>query len=245
MSKELLEQYWCPTEFQDRLNEVGGFNKYGQPNFILVWSQTATFRAGGEWTPPGQASVKGYRDIPFGMDPCWMLMQWQQSEKYGSPEYYYMENLDWDTGLQTLAEYPYWGRYEVILPLIWKGLVNGRLVVQHMPLTSLLVDLVVPVIKGAEGLSYARIEQIRLENKAREDREHLSQIESRLADAFPAFGGAEAISASHLTCNTVVKQKMDAINRHWQKAASFLRNTSKGMNQGNLPKFDSDAKVFN
>lgn len=230
-----MEQYWCPEEFQDRLTQVGGTNPYGEPMFKLVWSQTETFRAGGYWAHDG---FTGYRDVRHGQEPCWMLMQWQPAEKYGSPAYYYLMNYDYETGLQMLGEFPYSGRYEVVIPLVWKGIVNGRLVVEHMPLSNLLIDLVVPIIKEAQGLSYARVKQLKAEQKERDDREQLNQIEARLADAFPAFNGAEGISASRLSCNSVVKQKMDAIGRHWQKAAKVLRRVGKGQGQGVLPKYE-------
>lgn len=191
-------------------------------------------RAGGEWTPPDQASYRGYRDIPLGMEPCWLLQQWQPPEKYGTPEYYYMENYDWDSGLQTLGEYPYQGRYETIIPLSWKGLVNGSLVVEHMHLNSLLIDLIEPIIKQAQEVTYARYIQLRKEHKEREDKAALERIADNLQDSFPAFNGAEMRSSSHLTCNSVVQKKMQAIEQHWRQASNFLRSHGLGMSQTKL-----------
>lgn len=228
------EHYWCPDEFQHRLTAIGGLNRYGEPKIRLAWSQTELIRAGAEWTPPGQPSFRGYRDIPLGLEPCWMLMQWQPPEKYGSPEYYYLQNYDFDSNLQTLGEYPYYGRYEIILPLSWKGIINGKLVVEHMHLNSLLVDLIEPIIKEAQELTFARYMQIMREQKEREDKAAVDRIADNLQDAFPAFNGAEMRSSSHLACNSVVQQKMEAIEKHWRQAASFLRAHGKGLSQTKL-----------
>ena len=35
--RDSYQLYECPQEFQDRLTEVGGRNKYDQPNFLCVW----------------------------------------------------------------------------------------------------------------------------------------------------------------------------------------------------------------
>src|SRR5476651_1623604 len=118
------QQYQCPQEFQDRLNEVGGLNRYDEPNFIIRWAQGGEdecyYRAGGAWHVEGLPSFVGYRDLLVGGGtPSWMLMQWQAPELYSTPELYYMQNKDEETGLQTLGEYPYSGRYTMLYNLRW------------------------------------------------------------------------------------------------------------------------------
>lgn len=225
----------CPQVFADRINRVGGFNLYGEPNFKIIWGmggdKSAIFRAGGEWAGGGQVTRKGYRDLLLSGDPAWVLLQWQAPEKYGKPQSYYVANYDEATTLQTLGEYPYRGRYEIVLPFIWKGMINGRLVIENMPLSSLLIDLVVPVIKESQGLSNERKRQLMLDHKEREDRAQQSQIESSLAAAYPAFGSA-ARSAARLSCNSVIQKKAEAIERHWKSALKTLTLHGKGLSQG-------------
>src|SRR5579885_2762860 len=91
--KDTYQLYQCPQEFQDRLNEVGGFNRYDMPNFIVRWGQggedECLYRAGGHWHPENQPSFKGYRDLLIGHgSPCWLLMQWEDAVVYGTPESY-------------------------------------------------------------------------------------------------------------------------------------------------------------
>ena len=109
------QTYLCPEEFQERLTEIGGVNRYDEPNFILVWSQggglNSMYRAGGAWEVDGLPSFIGYRDLLIGGGvPCWALLQWHDASEYGTPEMYYVQNLDEDTQLQTLVEFPYNGR---------------------------------------------------------------------------------------------------------------------------------------
>ena len=68
--RDSYECYECPQEFQDRLTEVGGRNKYDQPNFLVVWGQggqeECLYRAGGSWHVPGEPTFTGYRDLLIG-----------------------------------------------------------------------------------------------------------------------------------------------------------------------------------
>lgn len=226
------ELNYCPDEFAERVTEAGGLNRYDEPNFKVVWQRSEFYRAGGVWAGYDQVTVKGYRWLPYSFEKGWALVQWQPPEKYGKPVSYYVAGLD-ETGYQLLGEYPYSGRYEIVMPFIWKGIVNGRLVVEHMPLTSLLVDLIVPIIHEAKALSWERKRALMLEEKERQDRAQLSQIESRLADAYPAFGTASR-SASRLACNSVVQRRAEAIERHWKNALRELTVRGKGISVGRL-----------
>jgi hypothetical protein len=229
--------YKLPQVFADRITRVGGLNLYGQPNFKMIWGmggeKACLFRAGGEWAGGGQVTYKGYRDLLLSGDPCWVLLHWQAPEKYGAPNSYYVANYDVDTSLQTLGEYPYRGRYEIVLPLIWKGIVNGRLKIESMPLSSLLIDLIIPVIKETAGLSNARKRQLMLDHKEREDRAQTSQIEASLASAYPAFGSAPR-SAARLSCTSVIQKRAEAIERHWKTALKTLSKRGKGLSSGVL-----------
>lgn len=232
MSHDHIERNVCPDEFAERLAEAGGLNRYDEPNFRMVWGQTETFRAGGIWSVEGQPFFRGYRDLLIGFgDPCWSLQQWQPPEKYGTPESYYVENYDEESGLQNLGEYPYNGRYETVLPLIYKYMHNGRLVVERMPLNSLLIDLIVPIIREAEDISFAKRKLIMEERRAAHDKQQVARIESRLADAYPAFGSAPR-SAGRLACNSVVQKKSEEIERHWKNAVAVLKSRGKGLSIG-------------
>src|ERR1700743_1729701 len=132
--KELkgIERLQCPKHFQDRITQIGGLNRYGDPNFKLAWAQTETTRQGGEWSNEDEHFV-GYRDCYLGDGlPHWMLLQWADAGKSiqlphlrpQSDVAFYAENLCLKTGMQILGEYPYHGSYQIALPLVAKWFEN-------------------------------------------------------------------------------------------------------------------------
>lgn len=225
------ELYQTPDEFALRVSEAGGYNRYDEPNFKIVWQRSEFYRAGGVWAGNGQPVFTGYRWIPQSFEQGWALMQWNPPEKYGTPESYYVQNCDEQTNLQILGEYPYSGRYEVVMPFIWKGMVNGRLVVEHLPLSSFLIDAIVPIIKESRDIPNAKKRAVLLARKEAADREQTSQIEARLRDAYPAFGTASR-SAASLECNSLVQKKAEAIEKHWKRAVGVIRQRGRGLSVG-------------
>src|SRR5665213_1467311 len=113
------EQYEAPEWFQDKLTDIGGVNQYDEPIFRVVWGQggqpECLYRGGGAWHVEGQPSFTGYRDLLIGGGtPSWCLLQWHPAIHFGTPESYYVGNLDDDTNLQILGEYPYFGKYVML-----------------------------------------------------------------------------------------------------------------------------------
>jgi len=112
------ERLHCPKQFQDRLTKEGGLNRYGQPNFKVVWGQTETMRIAGR---------DGYRETLTGFgEACWILMRWVPAETYGPPDIFYFENYDKSSGLQFMGEYPWKGRYQTLFPMRTMEEVNGK-----------------------------------------------------------------------------------------------------------------------
>jgi hypothetical protein len=225
---ERTERNVCPDDYRQRLVDIGGVNRYDEPNFRFCWGQTDCFRAGGVWEIPDQPTYRGYRDLLVGMgERCWILQQWYSPEHYGTPCSYYVENFDETTGYQTLGEYPYKGRYETVFPLVWRGIVNGRLVTEHMPLSNFLIDTVVPIILLSRDISLLKRRAVFEDRREREKRAQESQIESALADAYPRLG--EIRSSAHLACNSVIQKKVAEIERHWRGAVNTIRSRPKGL----------------
>lgn len=234
------QTYLCPEEFQERLTEIGGVNTYDEPNFILVWSQGggphATYRAGGAWAGEDQVSYKGYRDLLIGGGvPCWALMQWHNPAEYGTPEIYYMQNFDEETGLQTLGEFPYHGRYQMLYNLRWSEMRNGHMYFEMMPLNTFLLYTVVPIITAAKDISWEKTKAVMQDLKEREDKADIDMIESVMRDNAVPFKGA-AVSYQKQGCRTaLVDKKIEAMQRNWNRMMTNASRLGRGLSSHTEP----------
>lgn len=173
-----VERRRCPKSFQERLTRAVGRNPYGDPAFVIAWGQTRTYTAGGIWPKPHGDGYFGYRQLPLsnssfsmrGM-PCWMILEWHPASDYEDPGIYYFRNRDEPTGLQTLGEYPYRGRYEVAYRLMSQEYRNGRMEVQYYHLDGMVLDVLIPcIVEGQKMTLKQRLMRLR-EMEEREERE--------------------------------------------------------------------------
>lgn len=228
------EQYECPQDFKDRLNEVGGFNRYGGENFKVVWGQggedACYYRAGGAWHIEGLPSFVGYRDLLIGSGVgAWNLLQWHPPEHYGSPELWYFQNHDPETGLSTLAEFPYMGRYELLYSLRYTEKRGNALHFEYMPLSSFLISTVVPIILAAKDVSYAETKAVLLDQKTKDDTADVDNIESIMQASALPFKGAP-VSYSKQGCRTsLVDKKITEMTRHWNKIQTNAKALGRGL----------------
>ena len=96
MIKIRHESLTAPTHIQELITRFGGLNRFGQPNFRVVWSDTRLDWDGPEFTPK-------YFNVPHR----WIIESWVAPETYGSPEM-------WEAVTQgQLGPYPSRGDYEL------------------------------------------------------------------------------------------------------------------------------------
>lgn len=215
----------CPKEYQERVTKAGGINRYGQPNFKIVWGEAHPTRAGGYWQHEG---FTGYRDIYLNDTPCWLLLQWHDSIEYGSPTLWYMDNFDEATGLQILGEFPYKGKYEVLFILRDEKLEGNQLVIDAMPLNGMLVDIVIPLMVFGQGLSYERRARAIKERRAIEEEEQLRVITDARLDAQLAFGGA-SFRGRHGASSDMIAKKEDILRRGMTLAYRKMKAAGMGV----------------
>lgn len=177
-----VERRLCPESFQARLTQAVGVNQYGEPLYKIAWGQTETYTAGGVWP---HDHFFGYRQLmlsnssPSGRGmPCWMILEWHPPEDYDTDAVYYFRNRDETTGLQTLGEYPYRGRYEVAFRLISHEFHDGRMLIVPYHLDGVILDALIPVI--VEGRRMSMKERLR---KIREWEEKKEQDLDNKVDA--------------------------------------------------------------
>lgn len=217
-----------PKEFQDRLMHLGGLNRYDEPNFKIAWAQYETYWAGGAWSVDEEYFL-GYRQLLSGSgEPCWSLYQWHAPEEYGTPESYYVSNIDPDTGLQILGEYPYSGRYEVLYNLRWHEQDGGRLTFHTMPLNTTTFDTIIPVILAARDVSVEKRRAAYEEQRAREEAEKVGKIEQHLKELALPFRGAVSYSRQGIRSTVIDKKTLD-LQRTWAEAQKNARQFKLGL----------------
>lgn len=223
----------CPAEYQARLTRMFGKNRFGDPNFKIVWNQSQFIRMGNVWN-----DVACYKDTYQGDgQPCWMIMKWMPPNHYGSPASFYQNNRDSKTGLFFMGEYPWKGHYEIAQALISKEFIGGKLVITHMPLCHYMIDMIIPMIVQWQALSLE--EQKAAAQFAEQEKmkqEHAENAEKMMA-AMPTW--IHPVSYSRQGCRTsVLDRKMTLIQRAWDRLSRRgLRPIfAKGFAQGDRPK---------
>ena len=231
--RDSYQLYECPQEFQDRLTEVGGRNKYDQPNFLVVWGQggqpECLYRAGGHWYADTEVSFKGYRDLLVGGGtPSWLLLQWEDATTYGTPESYYVSTHDDETELQDLGEYPYSGRYRMLYNMCWRDMSEGKMKIEAMPLNSFVLETVVPIILEARDISWAKTQAALKGIKEKEEADDLNMVEDAMRDASVAFKGPT--SYARQGCRThFLDKKVEQMSRNWNRMVTNAKTLGRGL----------------
>ena len=214
-----FERRKCPAEYQDRLTRMFGKNQFGDPNFKIAWAQTQTIRMGNEWIDRNGRRTICYRDYYQGDGtPCWMIMQWMPPSHYGSPATYYDRSFDELTYTYHTGEYPWRGRYEIRQPLRHKEYVNGRLIIEHFPLSHYMIDTIVPIILAWQRLTLEQqIAANKFEKEQQEKREN-ALIAEQMMENLPVW--MNPVSYSHQGCRTsLLDKKMEQIQKVWDRLA--------------------------
>jgi hypothetical protein len=232
-----LEQRQCPPEYQERITHIFGVNPYGDPLYKVAWSHSEFIRMGNIWRDSYGNERRGYRDRHRGATPCWNIMRWRSPKEYGTPTLYYMQTWDEFSKTFITGEYPWKGRYETLISMYRKQMVNGELVVESFPLSHILIDQIIPLLVEAQSLTLAeRKAALQMEQEQREKEE--SQLtEDVLMHHLPSFYGP--VSFSRQGCRTsLIDRKIEQLQRGWSRMSygGKLPTFFKGFQVGSRPK---------
>lgn len=114
------DQRPTPQWATDRLIEIGGINRYGDPNFRAVWGGSRTQKVGGRFTDvlDGKVfEVVAVRELLKYHPFRWHLEKWIAPEKYGSCEQWYQSTWNDVDQIHTCDSYPERGDYEHVFYL--------------------------------------------------------------------------------------------------------------------------------
>ena len=207
----------CPEWFNERIKQVGGCNQYGQPIFKLVWAESETMRDGGYFMRDG---YQGYRDVlAIGGEKCWAIMMWEPTSAHGTPYRWYKDHTDESTGLVTLGQYPYQGRYRVIKKLVHRELVNGEWFTYRLEPTTFILEVMIPLLTEWNKLTLEKKNQVVEEQLEAEQRER-----DRILD--------DCASSIHIRRNSpMVEKRMAIMEKSMAQATAIASRTQPGMRQ--------------
>jgi hypothetical protein len=148
----LRETKRAPDRIQGRVARAGGANRYGEPNFRVVWGWSRLTWIGGRWTDRDASGdvvreAVELREVPkYVPHDRWHIERWMPPESYGSPAEWHARNVELDGGIfiPALGPYPSRGEYEHCFTLVGP---RGEFV----PLDSAACDEIVRAIEWARA----------------------------------------------------------------------------------------------
>ena len=193
----LRETHEAPASLQLRLARAGGLNRYGEPNFRVVWGWSRLTWIGGKWTDTDAhgnvtREVIELREVPkyFPFDR-WHIERWMPPESYGSPQQWYAQTIERADGISipALGPYPRRGEFEHCFTL--QGPRN-----EFIPLSPAACEAIVRAVEFAR-MQTRQTHRAALERReVRREREWESHADALLSDASRAFHGAPHIAVA-------------------------------------------------
>jgi hypothetical protein len=195
----LRETREAPREVQKRIARAGGWNRFGEPNFRVVWGWSRLGWIGGRWIDRDDHGNIIREQIELRRVPKyiphnrWHIERWMAPETYGSPKTWYAQTLETEDGIRipALGPYPRRGEYEHCFTLQGP---RG----EHVALTAAVCDHVVRAIVWARRRRPRRSREALDAREERLDRSWNSAADDLLDEAVPAFHGAPHVSLANL-----------------------------------------------
>ena len=165
-------------------------NRYGEPNFRVVWGGSRLAWVGGRWTDRDahgntiRETVEMRRVPKYLPEDRWHIERWMPAESYGSPEQWLAQTTEVEDGIRiaALGPYPSRGDYEHCFTL---ESANG----EFIPLTPAACDWVVRAIEWSRRQRRTEMRGALAAREARRERHMDRGMDDILDDAVPAFHG--------------------------------------------------------
>jgi len=186
----MRERHEAPESVAARLSAAGGLNRYGEPNYRVVWGWNRLAWIGGKFEDRDDRGdlvrevVELRREPKYAAVDRWHVERWVAPEEYGSPRAWYAQTVECADGrsVPALGPYPERGEYEHCFTI--EGL-RGEFV----QLTPTIVERV------AQAIEWARVQPTKTqraklyEREARGERSYETWAMDLLDEAMPTLHG--------------------------------------------------------
>jgi hypothetical protein len=116
----IRETHETPASVEERVARAGGLNRFGEPNFRVVWGGSRLAWIGGRWTDRDahgnviREAIELRRVPKYVPLDRWHIERWTPPEAYGSPERWYAQTIEVEDGIRVpaLGPFPARGEYE-------------------------------------------------------------------------------------------------------------------------------------
>jgi hypothetical protein len=189
------ETHEAPAAIQRRVALAGGANRFGEPNFRVVWGGSRLGWIGGRWTDRDAHGNRIRETIELRRVPKylpldrWHIERWTPPESYGSPEIWQAQTAETDDGIRipALGPFPSRGEYEHCFTL---ESASG----EFIPLSAAACDWIIRGVEWARGRPRAAGWAAIRAREARRARDWDRAADAILDDAVAAFDGQPFVS---------------------------------------------------
>jgi hypothetical protein len=197
MIRVTRETHEAAPSICERIARAGGVNRFGEPNFRVVWGWSRLGWIGGRWTDR-DANGNVIREIvELRQEPKyvpvnrWHVERWMPPDAYGSPEEWRTQTTEIEDGIRipALGPYPSRGEYEHCFTLANP---DGG----FMALNPTVCDWVVRAIEWARRLPGGAAKASIANREFKRDRQWDRLADDVLDDAVPAFHGRPFVTSN-------------------------------------------------
>jgi hypothetical protein len=197
MLEILRELHETPANIAHRLASAGGLNRFGEPNYRVVWGWNRLAWIGGKFEDRDTNGDLLREVVELRLEPKypavdrWHVERWVPPEAYGSPALWYAQTVESSNGIRVpaLGPYPARGEYEHCFTV--QGL-RGEFV----QLTPTIVEHVARVIEWSRGMPKSKARQQLYARERQNNHAFESWAYDVLDDQAPALHGQPFVAVA-------------------------------------------------
>jgi hypothetical protein len=179
------ETHETPAAIEERITRAGGTNRYGEPQFRVVWGGARLAWIGGRWTDRDASGnvireTVGLRRVPKYLPvDRWHVERWMPPESYGSPDEWRAQTTEIEDGIRiaALGPYPSRGDYEHCFTL-------ESTAGEFIPLTAAACDWIVRAVEWARRQPRSKVRAAVAAREARRARDWDHDVDAMLDEEF-------------------------------------------------------------